>query len=309
MTPPAHTPPNLPPVRRIRIIQREAGSRRTPMLGLARRPLSDVYHFLLTVPWSQLMLFVILLYVALNTLFAFLYLAGGDCIQNAEPGSFTDCFFFSVQTLATIGYGVMAPRTLWAHWLVTIEAFIGMLTVAMVTGLMFSKFSRPTARVEFSKFAIVAPRNGVPTLMFRMSNQRANQIVEARVQVAVAMSERTLEGETMRRFFDLQMVRHQNIIFALSWTAMHVIDETSPLFGHTEESLANTDIEVVVSLVGMDETMSQTVHARWSYVPPEICWNHRFVDIIRSNEKGERYIDLRYFNEVEPLSASVVGDA
>ena len=302
------TPSVPPPSARVRVIPRDR-SRRTPMLGLPRRPLSDAYHFLLTVPWSRLMVLVVALYVSLNTLFALLFFAGGDCIQNAEPGSFGDCFFFSVQTLATIGYGVMAPKTSWSHWLVTIEAFVGMLSVAMVTGLMFAKFSKPTARVEFSRVAIVAPRNGVPTLMFRMANQRANQIVEARVQVAVAMSERTLEGESMRRFFDIQMVRQQNIIFALSWTAMHVIDETSPLFGHTEESLAATDMEIVASLVGMDETMSQPVHARWSYVPEEICWNHRFVDIIRPNAAGQRQIDLNYFHDVEPLSAAVMGDA
>ena len=302
------TVPLQPALRRVRVSPREP-TRRTPLVGLPRRPLSDVYHYLLTVPWSRLMLFVVLLYIALNTLFAALYWLGGDCIQNATPGSFGDCFFFSVQTLATIGYGVMAPKTPWSHWLVTIEAFVGMLSVAMVTGLMFSKFSKPTARVEFSKVAIIAPRNGVPTLMFRMSNQRANQIVEARVQVAVAMSERTLEGETMRRFFDLQLVRQQNILFALSWTAMHTIDEVSPLFGHTAASLAETDIEIVVSLVGMDETMSQPVHARFSYIPTEIRWNHRFIDIIRLDALGAWYIDLGRFHDVEPLSAAVVGDA
>ncbi len=279
------------------------------MIGLPRRPMSDAYHYLLTVPWSQLMVRVVALYVSMNALFALLYMAGGDCIQNAEPGSFGDAFFFSVQTLATIGYGVMAPKTTWSHWLVTVEAFTGMLSVAMVTGLMFAKFSKPTARVEFSNVAIVAPRNGVPTLMFRMSNQRANQIVEARIQCAVALWEKTAEGETMRRFFDITMVRQQNMIFALSWTAMHTIDEASPLWGHTEESFLTTDMEIVVSLVGMDETMSQPVHARWSYVPEEVRWNHRFVDIIRTDEHGDRRIDLRYFHDVEPLSAAVVGDA
>ncbi len=305
--PPSPSPP-LPVPPRVRVIQR-AGSRRTRLLGLPRRPLSDVYHYLLTVPWPQLMALVVALYVTLNTVFAALFWLGGDCIQNAQPGSFADCFFFSVQTLATIGYGVMAPKTPWSHWLVTVEAFVGMLSVAMVTGLMFSKFSKPTARVEFSKVAIVAPRNGVPTLMFRMANQRANQIVEARIQVAVALTERTLEGETMRRFFDLPMIRSQNILFALSWTAMHAIDEASPLFGHTAASLEATDIEIVVSLIGMDETMSQPVHARFSYIPSEMRWNHRFVDIIRQDARGERVLDLSYFHTTEPLAAAVVGDA
>lgn len=301
------TEPNAPPTR-TRLILRD-GTRSVTTLGLERRPLSDAYHYLLTIRWSQLMALVTGLYLALNTVFALLYMAGGDCIQNARPGHFGDAFFFSVQTLATIGYGVMAPVTDWSHLLVTVEAFTGMLTVAMVTGLMFAKFSKPTARVTFSNVAIIAPRNGVPTLQFRMSNQRANQIVEARIQVALARTEQTLEGESMRRFHDLDMLRKQNTIFALSWTGMHVIDESSPLFGYTESTLLASDTELVVSLVGMDETMSQTVHARWSYLPAEIRWNHRFVDIIVTDGRGFRSIDLRRFHDTEPLVTRTPNDA
>ena len=305
MTAPRQSPMPQP---RARLILRD-GTRRVTTIGLPRRPFSDLYHYLMTVSWSHLMALVVCLYVALNAIFGLLYLAGGDCIQNARPGDFGDAFFFSVQTLATIGYGVMAPITPWSHMLVTMEAFIGMLTVAMVTGLMFAKFSKPTSRVAFSDVAVIAPRNGLPTLQFRMSNHRANQIVEARVQVAMVRTERTLEGETMRRFHDLELVRRENQLFALSWTAMHTIDESSPLHPYTRESLLASDIELVVSLVGLDETMSQTVHARWSYLPAEILWNHRFVDIIVTDEKGFRSIDLRKFHLAEPLPDAEGADA
>lgn len=295
----APVPP--PPRSNVRLIWRN-GSRRITTIGRDRRPFTDLYHFLLTMPWPQLLLSVVSLYVTLNTIFALLYMAGAPCIQNARPNDFGDAFFFSVQTLATIGYGVMAPVTAWSHFLVTIEAFVGMLTVAMVTGLMFTKFSRPTARVAFSESAVIAPRNGVPTLQFRMSNQRANQIVEAKLQVALTRNERTEEGETMRRFHDLKLVRAQNMIFALSWTAMHEIDATSPLYGLTQESLKSAGFELVVSLVGTDETMAQPVHARWSYTTDEILWNHRFVDILLVDEKGTPYLDLRRFHRTEPLA-------
>ena len=166
---------------------------------------------------------------------------------------------------------------------------------------VLKKFSKPTARVLFANVAVVSPRNGVPHLMFRLANQRGNQIVEARLQVALARWERTLEGETMRRFYDLELVRQQNIIFALTWTAMHAIDERSPLFGATAQSLMDEGAEFAVSFVGLDETMSQTVHARWSYRPEEILWNHRYTDIISILPGGKRRIDYRLFHDTHAV--------
>lgn len=287
--------PSPPPPTANRIIPR-GGAQRIRVEGLPRRPLSDVYHLLMTVGWPTLLGLILLWYISLNLLFALAYLLGGDSIANARPGSFTDAFFFSVQTFATIGYGSMAPNTMYAHLLVTAEAFVGMLTAALATGLMFAKFSKPTARVLFADKAIVTKRNGVPHLMFRIANQRGNQIVEARLQAAIARWERTQEGETMRRFYDLTLVRQQNLIFALSWTAMHEINEQSPLWGCSPESLELEQAEIAVSLVGLDETMNQTVHARWSYLAREICFNHRYADIITIAADGRRVMDFREFH-------------
>lgn len=261
----------------------------------------DPYHLLLTIPWPGFLTLVSLGYVVINALFAVAYLFQRDAIVNARPGNFFDAFFFSIQTMASIGYGFMYPRTFYANVLVSIEALLGVLGVAMATGLMFARFSRPTARILFSRVAVIIPQNGIPTLMFRAANQRRNQIVEAQLRVRLARDEISTEGDFMRRFHDLKLVRSQNPLFSLSWTAMHQIDEYSPLYGATPESLAESETELLVSLNGLDETVSQTVHARHTFTAAEILWNMRFVDILKWTADGERYIDYTNFHNVTPL--------
>lgn len=270
--------------------------------GVSRWHLSELYHWLLTLSWPGFFALITLLYILTNTLFATLYLAGGNCIANAQPGAFQDTFFFSVQTMATIGYGAMYPRTAYANFIVTIEALFGLLGVAMVTGLAFARFSRPTARVLFSNVAIITPFQGVPTLMYRTANQRYNQILEAKQRVTLVRDEVTAEGQFMRRFYDMQLVRSQTAIFALTWTVMHQIDENSPLYGVTPEDFVNQKIEIVVTLTGIDETVSQVVHARHSFVAEEILWNVRFVDILSKTPDGYRSVDYTRFHDVEPLN-------
>lgn len=288
---------------RARIVARDPG-RSTPATVQRRTDWRDLYHTLMILTWPRLIGGVLLSYLLLNLLFAVGYTLLPGSIANAEPGSFTDAFSFSVQTFATIGYGAMAPGSSAGHVLMVLEAFVGMLTTAVVTGLVFAKFSRPTARVRFAKVAVVQPRNGQPHLMFRMANERGNQIVEARVQLALALWERTQEGELMRRFFDLKLVRAQNMMFALSWTAMHAIDADSPLYGQTQQSLRDAEAELVVSLVGTDETMAQTVHARWSYLADEIHFGHRYIDMIRFLPNGLRSVELDRIDDTEPLAAT-----
>ena len=173
-----------------------------------RKPFfNDLYHFFLTTTWPRMFAIVLVVYLGTNAVFAVLYLLGGDCIDHAEQGSFGDAFFFSVQTMATIGYGSMFPKTLYAHILVTLEALTGLLGVAMATGLVFAKFARPSARVLFSRHAIVGPRDGIPSLMFRMANERSTQIVEAQLRVVLVRDEVTREGEAVRRFHELKLSR------------------------------------------------------------------------------------------------------
>jgi len=265
----------------------------------------DPYHLLLTLEWFPFLAVIAVGYILANALFAILYLAGGDCIENARPGSFADAFFFSVQTMASIGYGAMYPRTDYANVLVTVEALAGLTGLSMATGLMFARFSRPTARVLFSRVAVVAPYNGVPTLMFRAANERRNQILEAQMGVSLVRNEITAEGYFMRRFYDLKLVRSQTLIFALTWTVMHQIDESSPLHGVTLESLDETEAEIVVTLTGLDETVSQTIHARHSYIiGSEILWGKSFVDILLRGQDGRRVIDYSRFHDVLPVDLS-----
>ncbi|MEG4996602.1 ion channel [Microcoleus sp. B4-D4] len=270
-------------------------------LGIPRLHFADLYHKLLTLSWPQFFILICLSYLVMNGLFALAYLAGGDCIANARPGSLKDAFYFSVQTMATIGYGAMFPRTDYANIIVALEAFLGLWGVAMVTGLAFSKFSRPSARVIFSRVAVIAPFNGVPTLMYRAGNQRFNQILEAQQGVTLIRDEVTSEGEFMRRFYDLQLMRNQSRIFSLTWTVMHAIDESSPLYQITAKDLMEQQAEIVITLTGIDETVSQTINARHSFIASEIMWNMRFVDIILRTPDGRRVVDYTRFHDVKPI--------
>ncbi len=267
--------------------------------NIRRGVLSDLYHFLMDRSWTHLLGLCATVYLAANFVFALLYRLGGDCVSGAS--SFRDLFFFSVQTLSTIGYGTMAPKTTWAHSLVTVQAFAGTLFLAVTTGLVFSKFSRPTARVMWSTKAVLVERDGKRLLMFRMANERANQIVEAQLRVAVARNEVSPDGERMRRFQDLILQRDRNIIFVLTWTAIHEIDERSPLHGLTVEQMKQTGVQLICSLIGIDETFSQQVHARNSYQPDDFVEDMRFADIIGIKPDGSRYVDYARFHDVVPM--------
>ncbi len=296
--------------RRERAERRYGMARPLVTLGLRSRPLTDLYHFLLTSSWRRLFLLVLGLYLGVNTLFALAYLAlGPGAIENARPGSFADAFFFSVQTLATVGYGKMDPASAGANVVSTAEIFTGMLGLAVVTGLVFAKFSRPTARVVFSEVAVVAPFEGVPSLMFRMANARASQIVEATVSVVLVRTERTREGNEVRRLHDLRLLRSHHALFALTWTAVHPIDEHSPLRGTDAAGLARAAAALIVTFTGFDEDLAQTVHARHGYGAEQIRWGHRFLDVFQTLPSGERAVDYRRFHAVEPIEVGPLAPA
>ncbi len=271
-------------------------------LGWRRNYFGDLYHFLLKSSWSKLLFGIPVLFFILNGLFALLYLLGGPCIENARPGSFLDHFFFSVQTMATIGYGKMVPLTTYANLLMTVETLVGVVGMALMTGIMFAKFSRPTARILFSKSAVIVKRDGVESLMFRLANERGNQIVEAQLRVILVRSETTAEGESVRRFYELPLSRDRNVIFASSWTAVHPVTKESPLYGQTKESLLTSYASFIVSAIGIDDTFSQTIHARHTYRPDDIHWKHRFVDILTRLPDGRMQVDYLRFHEIEPAS-------
>ena len=264
----------------------------------------DLYYLLLTIPWSGFIGLLGLLYVAVNALFALAYLLGGDCIASPNPGSFSDAFFFSVQTMASIGYGAMHPTTVYANWLVVMESFMGLLFIAMATGMIFSRFSLPTARILFSHVAVITQHNNVPTLMFRTANKRRNRILEAQLWVTLVRDEITSEGEYLRRFHDLQLIRSHTPLFALTWTAMHPIDPSSPLYGETPESLAQSrqlkvyqKDEVILSFpvaVGQAEWQTPLGQYWITQMKKEPAWQHPITgEVVESgpdNPLGARWI-------------------
>lgn len=282
----------------IKAMARE-GAKGVVVLGRDRLGVSDLYHRILTMPLWGLLLLLAVVYFLTNVLFALLYLAQPGSIAGARPGAFADAFFFSVQTLGTVGYGTLTPHTLWANCLATVETFFNLVIVALSTGLIFTRVSRPTARVMFSKVAVITDYEGVPTLMFRAANQRGNQILEAEVTLSLARQVTTAEGHTMRRFEDLAVTRSRSPLFVLSWLVMHKIDETSPLFGLEAEDLEAIGSEVLVAISGLDDTFAQRIHARHAYLPHEIHWRRRFADILSVAPDGRRLVDYRLFHEVE----------
>lgn len=299
--PAIQTPPSDNP----RIFPRDGRPliRARDLVGLRRSTLSDFYYFLIAARWRVVLAIYAAAYLLTNAVFALAYTWTGG-IANARPGAFSDAFFFSAETLGTIGYGVMAPQSLAAHLVATVENMVGLLGLATFTGLTFAKFSRPKARVMFSEVAVIAPRDGVPTLSFRVANERVNHVVEATLRVTVVRWEVTAEGERFRRLLDLRLARNQSPAFLLTWTAFHPIDAASPLHGVTPEVFAAGNMEILVTFTGWDETLAQTIYAKQSYVASELRWNHRFRDVIRITADGGREVDYDRFHETEALTAS-----
>jgi inward rectifier potassium channel len=236
--------------------------------------------------WSELLLGVVAAYVLCNAVFALLYLAGGNGIAGARPGSFWDAFLFSVQTISTIGYGGMQPTGAWVNAVVTVEALLGLLSFAVVAGLVFARFSRPTARILFSQVAVIGPYDRQSALMIRMANARGNHVIDAHLKLSMLTLRRSIVP-----------------LFGLTWTAIHVLDEESPLHGATPEALEARQVEIIAVLVGTDETFNQTIHALHSWLPQEIAWNARFTDILERHPDGHSTVHYERFHDVQPLES------
>jgi inward rectifier potassium channel len=259
----------------------------------------DLYHVLLREPWWATLLAIAVLVLVVNFVFAFAYLWTGG-IAGARPGSFEDAFFFSVQTVGTIGYGGMYPQSLGAHLIVTAESIAALLVAAISTGLVFSKFSIPTARLEFARYAAVFRNDGVPTLAIRLANTRGNFIVEAQVRVVLTRGEVTREGVPFYRMYDLRLYRDRSVALGRSWQVMHAIDEESPLFGATEASLRGQDLELIVSVTGIDGTSSQTIHGRHRYLPEQLRFGFRYADMLKPKPDGRLELDYAKLHELTP---------
>ena len=263
----------------------------------------NLYHWLLTIRWTTFFFLIALSYLAANLIFAFAYLlCGSSALQGASDPSlgdrFLEAFFFSVQTASTIGYGALTPHGLAANLLVTFEALIGLLGFALATGLLFARFSRPNARILYSQNAIIAPYHGITALEVRIVNARSSQLVNVRATVTLSRME-NVEGQAYRKFYDLALERRMVVFFPLHWVIVHPINPSSPLFGVTPEEFEASDPEVLIMLTAIDETFSQTVHARTSYKHTDILWGVRFSDIFLPAADGRIAVDVRRLSEVD----------
>jgi len=290
---PQRRPPNLVHARpgaRIAIVKGQDGTRWT-----------DLYHAILTMPWWLFFLGLSGFFIVITGVFALLYLADPTPLGHARHGNFWDVYLFAIETIASINYSGFVPQSTYANVIVSIEGFFGILTTALFTGVIFARFSRPFARIVFSRCAVVVPFDGVPTLMFRTANQRGNSIVDAEIRLTLARQQATREGIVMRRFEDLKPARQRSSLFALSWTILHRLDRHSPLYGVTKEMMIAQEMEIVVMLSGLDEALADRVYARHSYSADDIVWGHKFVDVLSLNEHGRRVVDLTRFHDTEPL--------
>src|SRR5437764_12785477 len=260
----------------------------------------DVYRWLLGLSWPRFAAFVASLYVGLNLLFAALYSFQQNSIAGSTGGHwFFDCFFFSVQTLATVGYGHMYPQTLYGHIVTTIEIMSGLFLLAVMTGLIFVRFSRPIARVAFSRSIVIAPLNGKPTLMVRIGNENHHSMVEAEFRIMFSRDEPLTEGGDFRYFYNLKLHFDRLTVFPAALTLRHVIDQTSPLHGATPESLETSRALFFVSVVGIDPVIAAAVQTQQDYTWRDIRFGHRFVEIYGEYQDGRLTVDYGRLDDTE----------
>ena len=272
------------------------------VIGAPRQTLRDFYHLFLRAPWWMALAAIVATWLGINAVFGAVYFVVGG-VTGARTRSFWDAFIFSVQTMGTIGYGSMYPTSVAANVCMTLESVVSLIVTALATGLVFAKFSRSTARVVFARHAVIGPMDGVPTLMMRVGNERGNSILEATIRLVMMRPERLKEGTIFYRMLDLKLTRERSPAMSRSWTVLHPITPDSPLYGATPESLARDEVELVVTLVGTDDTSLQPVHARSRYLDRDIVWGARHADVLSEGPDGRLTLDVRQFNELTETAA------
>ncbi|MBL7662820.1 hypothetical protein JNK13_08735 [bacterium] len=266
-----------------------------------------LYQYCIRISWAKFLGLILLVYLALNLVFGSAYfLLGKDGLNGLKSptiiGHFLECFFFSVQTLATIGYGQIGPNNLTANFIVTFEAITGLMTVALATGLFFARFSRPTAQLLYSKNALISPYRSGYSLQFRVANERNSQLLHLSARVLVSRREK-VGNDRVRRFHELKLERDQVLFLPLNWNIVHIIDETSPLYKVTERELLESEAEFLVLINGMDDSYSQTVYSRTSYLAEDLVWNARFSNMLSYADDGTVYLNLEKISDYTSTSS------
>jgi inward rectifier potassium channel len=276
------------------------GDREFLTKGLEHSFWSDAFHNCMGVSWPKFFVGFAVYFVVINVIFATLFWLDRDSIANVRPDHFADRFYFSIETLATVGYGDMHPANDYGHLVTTLEIFTGMSTLAVYTGLVFARFSRPRAKVLFADAMTLGRHDGQTMLMARFANARHSAVNEAQAEIWLLFSEATAEGVRYRRFRNLPLVQRRNPIFAFSWTLFHPIDETSPLHGLGQAELEEMDAFFVVIFDGLDDASGQKVNARQGYDLKSLRVGHVFSDILSTSESGLPQLDYSMLHATEP---------
>ena len=268
--------------------------------GVSKYDWADPYGMAVRLGWWRFLAVILSIYVIFTGFFALAYMAAPGAVGNSRPGAFTDHFFFSLETLATVGYGEMYPATFYGHCVAAAEILTGVFFSAILTGLVFVRFSKPRAKFVFADHPVVTTHNGRPTLMLRVGNGRAAVLADARVKMSVLLSEETSEGTTFRRIHELALVRNTIPVFALTWTIMHEINELSPLHGLDAAAFVAEDVRMFVSLEARDPDLTVVVHDLHDYDPSEIVFGMRYADVITIDENKRPTADMTRMSELEP---------
>ncbi|MBV8093769.1 MAG: hypothetical protein JO110_11135 [Acetobacteraceae bacterium] len=276
-----------------------AGAFQLAKKGVSRFDFRDPYHIAAGLSWRWFFVVLLAIDLAINVIFAAFYMVQPGSISGMRPGSFADAFFFSIETLATVGYGEMAPANPYGHVVAATEILCGLGFTAIATGLIFVRFSRPKARILYAEKAVVTRYKGKPTLMIRIGNGRLSLLVDASARLGALMNEET-EGTFFRRIHDLRLSRSTLPIFGLTWTLMHPIDEESPLYGHDSRSIVAGDIRLFLSVDARDPTLEAYVHDIKDYGPSEILFGARYSDAVSIDDRGQTIADLTRIHLVEP---------
>jgi inward rectifier potassium channel len=273
------------------------GGREIIAEGLRLNFWADISHRCMTASWPAFIGGAALIFVAFNAVFAVFYWIGDQPISNVPDRAYIDYLYFSIETLSTAGYGDMHPQTHYGHFIATVELFTGIFSMSLMTGLIFARFSRPNARLLFADHPVISSHEGEPTLMVRLANERHNIIGNATAKLWLLRNVVSKEGQSLRRFFELPLVRNEHPALALSWTLYHVLDEKSPLYGLNENDYDAFNVSLVVVVTGYDVVAAQTIHARRSYDHTDIRFGQRYADILDTLEDGRLRIDYGKFHE------------
>jgi inward rectifier potassium channel len=278
-----------------RVVQ--IGDREIITEGLHLNFWADISHRCMTASWPAFIGGAAAVFIAFNGVFAVFYWIGDQPISNVPDRAYIDYLYFSIETLSTAGYGDMHPQTHYGHFIATVELFTGIFSMSLMTGLVFARFSRPNARLLFADNPVISSHEGKPTLMVRLANERHNIISNATARLWLFKNIVSMEGQSLRRFYELPLVRNESPALALSWTLYHVLDEQSPLYGLNAEGLEASNVSLVLVVSGYDVVAAQTVHARKSYNHSDIRFGHRYADILDTADDGRLRVDYGRFHQ------------